>query len=94
MPTYVSKNKDKVYIKTAVTTEEKAWLDEQAKSKHISMNKYTHTRLLDTTKGVKELKEELDRSMPAFYAMLQRLDDKTLKKELMEWGGQLWQSLK
>lgn len=94
MPIKESKNKDKVYIKVSLSEKEKEYLVERANAQKISMNKFLKTKILDTDKGINELKDEISRRMPEYYDLLQQVEDKRVKKVLMEWGGQLWQSLK
>lgn len=89
-----SKNKDKVYIKVSLSEKEKECIVERASSQKISMNKFLKTKIMDTDKGINELKDEISRRMPQYYDLLQQVDDKGVKMALMEWGGQLWQSLK
>lgn len=89
-----SKNKDKVYIKVSLSEKEKECIVERASSQKISMNKFLKTKILDTDNGINELKDEISRRMPQYYDLLQQVDDKGVKMALMEWGGQLWQSLK
>ena len=89
-----SKNKDKVYIKVSLREKEKEYLVKRANDQKISMNKLLKTMILDTDKGINELKDEISRRMPEYYDLLQQVEDKRVKRALMEWGGQLWQSLK
>ena len=89
-----SKNKDKVYIKVSLSEKEKECIVERASSQKISINKFLKTKILDTDNGINELKDEISRRMPQYYDLLQQVDDKGVKMALMEWGGQLWQSLK
>lgn len=94
MPIKESKNKDKVYVKVSLSEKEKEYLVKRANDQKISMNKLLKTMILDTDKGINELKDEISRRMPEYYDLLQQVEDKRVKKVLMEWGGQLWQSLK
>ncbi|MCI5928052.1 MAG: hypothetical protein MRZ73_05850 [Pseudoflavonifractor capillosus] len=86
--------KDISYIKVALTLEEKEIVTRQAKEQKISINKFAKTKVLDTSKGVKELSDEIMRQMIDYYELVYQVEDKQLREELMEMGGKLCQSLK
>ena len=86
--------KDISYIKVALSLEEKEMVTRQAKEQKISINKFAKTKVLDSSKGVKELSDEIMRQMVDYYELVQQVQDKQLRKELMEMGGKLCQSLK
>ena len=87
-------SKDITYIKVSLTQEEKESVVRQAKEQKISINKFAKTKMLDSSKGVKELSDEIMRQMVDYYELVQQVQDKQLRKELMEMGGKLCQSLK
>ncbi len=87
-------SKDITYIKVGLTQEEKESVVRQAKEQKISINKFAKTKVLDSSKGVKELSDEIMRQMVDYYELVQQVQDKQLRKELMEMGGKLCQSLK
>ena len=87
-------NRDISYIKVGLTLEEKESVVRQAKEQKISINKFAKTKVLDSSKGVKELSDEIMRQMVDYYELVQQVQDKQLRKELMEMGGKLCQSLK
>lgn len=87
-------SKDITYIKVGLTQEEKESITRQAKEQKISINKFAKTKVLDSSKGVKELSDEIMRQMVDYYELVQQVQDKQLRKELMEIGGKLCQSLK
>lgn len=87
-------SKDISYIKVGLTSEEKENVVRQAKEQKISINKFAKTKVLDSSKGVKELSDEIMRQMVDYYELVQQVQDKQLRKELMEIGGKLCQSLK
>lgn len=87
-------SKDITYIKVGLTQEEKESITRQAKEQKISINKFAKTKVLDSSKGVKELSDEIMRQMVDYYELVQQVQDKQLRKELMEMGGKLCQSLK
>ena len=87
-------SKDITYIKVGLTQEEKESVVRQAKEQKISLNKFAKTKMLDSSKGVKELSDEIMRQMVDYYELVQQVQDKQLRKELMEMGGKLCQSLK
>ena len=87
-------SKDITYIKVSLTQEEKESVVRQAKEQKISINKFAKTKVLDSSKGVKELSDEIMRQMVDYYELVQQVQDKQLRKELMEIGGKLCQSLK
>jgi Holliday junction resolvasome RuvABC ATP-dependent DNA helicase subunit len=87
-------SKDITYIKVSLTQEEKESVVRQAKEQKISINKFAKTKVLDSSKGVKELSDEIMRQMVDYYELVQQVQDKQLRKELMEMGGKLCQSLK
>ena len=87
-------SKDITYIKVSLTQEEKESVVRQAKEQKISINKFAKTKVLDSSKGVKELSDEIMRQMVDYYELVQQVQDKQLRKELMETGGKLCQSLK
>lgn len=87
-------SKDITYIKVGLTQEEKESIVRQAKEQKISINKFAKTKVLDSSKGVKELSDEIMRQMIDYYELVQQVQDKQLRKELMEMGGKLCQSLK
>ena len=87
-------NKDISYIKVGLTSEEKESIVRQAKEQKISINKFAKTKVLDSSKGVKELSDEIMRQMVDYYELVNQVEDKRLRKELMEMGGKLCQSLK
>ena len=87
-------SKDITYIKVGLTQEEKENVVRQAKEQKISINKFAKTKVLDSSKGVKELSDEIMRQMVDYYELVQQVQDKQLRKELMEMGGKLCQSLK
>ena len=87
-------SKDITYIKVGLTQEEKESVVRQAKEQKISINKFAKTKMLDSSKGVKELSDEIMRQMVDYYELVQQVQDKQLRKELMEIGGKLCQSLK
>ena len=87
-------SKDITYIKVSLTQEEKESVARQAKEQKISINKFAKTKVLDSSKGVKELSDEIMRQMVDYYELVQQVQDKQLRKELMEMGGKLCQSLK
>ena len=87
-------SKDITYIKVSLTQEEKESVVRQAKEQKISINKFAKTKVLDSSKGVKELSDEIMRQMVDYYELVQQVQDKQLRKELMEMGGRLCQSLK
>lgn len=87
-------SKDITYIKVGLTQEEKESVVRQAKEQKISINKFAKTKMLDSSKGVKELSDEIMRQMVDYYELVQQVQDKQLRKELMEMGGKLCQSLK
>jgi len=87
-------SKDITYIKVSLTQEEKESITRQAKEQKISINKFAKTKVLDSSKGVKELSDEIMRQMVDYYELVQQVQDKQLRKELMEMGGKLCQSLK
>lgn len=87
-------NRDISYIKVGLTLEEKESVVRQAKEQKISINKFAKTKMLDSSKGVKELSDEIMRQMVDYYELVQQVQDKQLRKELMEMGGKLCQSLK
>lgn len=89
-----SKNRDKTYVKVSLGEKEKEYIVERANAQKISMNKFLKTKILDANKGVNELRDDISKRMPEYYDLLQQVEDKRVKKALMEWGGQLWQSLK
>lgn len=87
-------SKDISYIKVGLTSEEKESIVRQAKEQKISINKFAKTKVLDSSKGVKELSDEIMRQMVDYYELVNQVEDKRLRKELMEMGGKLCQSLK
>lgn len=87
-------SKDITYIKVSLTQEEKESITRQAKEQKISINKFAKTKVLDSTKGVKELSDEIMRQMIDYYELVNQVEDKRLRKELMEMGGKLCRSLK
>jgi len=87
-------NRDISYIKVGLTSEEKESIVRQAKEQKISINKFAKTKVLDSSKGVKELSDEIMRQMVDYYELVNQVEDKRLRKELMEMGGKLCQSLK
>lgn len=87
-------NKDISYIKVGLTLDEKESVVRQAKEQKISINKFAKTKVLDSSKGVKELSDEIMRQMVDYYELVRQVEDKRLRKELMEVGGKLCQSLK
>ena len=87
-------SKDITYIKVSLTQEEKESVVRQAKEQKISINKFAKTKVLDSSKGVKELSDEIMRQMIDYYELVNQVEDKRLRKELMEMGGILCQSLK
>ena len=87
-------SKDITYIKVGLTQEEKESVVRQAKEQKISINKFAKTKVLDSSKGVKELSDEIMRQMIDYYELVNQVEDKQLRKELMEMGGKLCQSLK
>lgn len=87
-------SKDITYIKVGLTQEEKESVVRQAKEQKISINKFAKTKMLDSSKGVKELSDEIMRQMVDYYELVQQVQDKQLRKELMEMGGKLCRSLK
>ena len=87
-------SKDITYIKVGLTQEEKESVVRQAKEQKISINKFAKTKVLDSSKGVKELSDEIMRQMVDYYELVQQVQDKQLRKELMEMGGKLCQSVK
>ena len=87
-------SKDITYIKVGLTLEEKESVVRQAKEQKISLNKFAKTKVLDSSKGVKELSDEIMRQMVDYYELVNQVEDKRLRKELMERGGKLCQSLK
>ena len=87
-------NRDISYIKVGLTSEEKESIVRQAKEQKISINKFAKTKVLDSSKGVKELSDEIMRQMVDYYELVNQVEDKRLRKELMEMGGRLCQSLK
>ena len=87
-------SKDITYIKVSLTQEEKESVVRQAKEQKISINKFAKTKVLDSSKGVKELSDEIMRQMVDYYELVNQVEDKRLRKELMEIGGKLCRSLK
>lgn len=87
-------NRDISYIKVGLTLEAKESVVRQAKEQKISINKFAKTKVLDSSKGVKELSDEIMRQMVDYYELVNQVQDKQLRKELMEMGGKLCRSLK
>ena len=94
MTTNSCNKKDISYIKVALSLEEKEMVTRQAKEQKISVNKFAKTKVLDSSKGVKELSDEIMRQMLDYYELVRQVEDIHLRKKLMEMGGKICRSLK
>lgn len=81
-------------IKSRVASEEYDALKSEAKEKKISMSHLVRVKVTDTQDGVQALSDEIMKLMPRFYYFVEQIEDETVRKELMEIGGQICQRLK
>lgn len=81
-------------IKSRVASEEYDALKSEAKEKKISMSYLVRVKVTDTQDGVQALSDEIMKLMPRFYYLVEQIEDETVRKGLMEIGGQICQLLK
>ena len=81
-------------IKSRVASEEHDALKSEAKEKKISMSHLVRVKVTDTQDGVQALSDEIMKLMPRFYYLVEQIEDETVRKGLMEIGGQICQLLK
>ena len=85
---------DKKIIKSRVASEEYDALKSEAKEKKISMSHLVRVKVTDTQDGVQALSDKIMKLMPRFYYLVEQIEAETVRKELMEIGGQICQRLK
>lgn len=81
-------------IKSRVASEEYDALKSEAKEKKISMSHLVRVKVTDTQDGVQALSDEIMKLIPRFYYLVEQIEDETVRKGLMEIGGQICQLLK
>lgn len=81
-------------IKSRVASEEYDALKSEAKEKKISMSHLVQVKVTDTQDGVQALSDEIMKLIPRFYYLVEQIEDETVRKGLMEIGGQICQLLK
>lgn len=81
-------------IKSRVASEEYDALKSEAKEKKISMSHLVRVKVTDTQDGVQVLSDEIMKLIPRFYYLVEQIEDETVRKGLMEIGGQICQRLK
>ena len=81
-------------IKSRVASEEYDALKSEAKEKKISMSHLVRVKVTDTQDGVQVLSDEIMKLIPRFYYLVEQIEDETVRKGLMEIGGQICQLLK
>ena len=81
-------------IKSRVASEEYDALKSEAKEKKISMSHSVRVKVTDTQDGVQALSDEIMKLIPRFYYLVEQIEDETVRKGLMEIGGQICQRLK
>lgn len=80
-------------IKSRVASEEYDALKSEAKEKNVSMSHLVRVKVTDTQDGVQALSYEIMKLMPRFY-YLEQIEAETVRKGLMEIGGQICRRLK
>lgn len=81
-------------IKSRVASEEYDALKSEAKEKKISMSHLVRVKVTDTQDGVQALSDEIMKLIPRFYYLVEQIEDETVRKGLMEIGGQICRRLK
>lgn len=81
-------------IKSRVASEEYDALKSEAKEKKISMSHLVRVKVTDTQDGVQALSDEIMKLIPRFYYLVEQIEDETVRKGLIEIGGQICQRLK
>lgn len=81
-------------IKSRVASEKYDALKSEAKEKKISMSHLVRVKVTDTQDGVQALSDEIMKLIPRFYYLVEQIEDETVRKGLMEIGGQICQLLK
>lgn len=81
-------------IKSRVASEEYDALKSEAKEKKISMSHLVRVKVTDTQYGVQALSDEIMKLIPRFYYLVEQIEDETVRKGLMEIGGQICRRLK
>lgn len=81
-------------IKIVLPVEDADYIAAQAKRQNVSQRKYIQTKLLDTTVGIRELKDTMMQKMPGYYRLVQQVEDSSLRQELLDMGGALCRCLK
>ena len=77
-----------------MASEEYDALKSEAKEKKISMSHLVRVKVTDTQDGVQALSDEIMKLIPRFYYLVEQIEDETVRKGLMEIGGQICQLLK